>query len=102
MVVASSGMLTGGRIMHHLKDFLPDPACTLLFIGYQAEGTLGRHLQGGGKTARIDGDGVPVRCKVHLDLRLLGPCRRARADDWLAQLRRISLPGPMSPDRCPS
>ena len=41
MVVAASGMLTGGRIMHHLKDFLPDPTCTLLFIGYQGEGTLG-------------------------------------------------------------
>jgi metallo-beta-lactamase family protein len=64
MVVASSGMLTGGRIMHHLKDFLPDPACTLLFIGYQAEGTLGRHLQGGGKTARIDHAEYEVRCRV--------------------------------------
>jgi metallo-beta-lactamase family protein len=64
MVVASSGMLTGGRIMHHLKDFLPDPACTLLFIGYQAEGTLGRHLQTGGKTARIDHAAYEVRCKV--------------------------------------
>jgi metallo-beta-lactamase family protein len=64
MVVASSGMLTGGRIMHHLKDFLPDPACTLLFIGYQAEGTLGRHLQTGGKTARIDHQEFAVRCRV--------------------------------------
>ena len=64
MVVASSGMLTGGRIMHHLKDFLPDPACTLLFIGYQGEGTLGRHLQTGGKTARIDGQEIEVRCRV--------------------------------------
>lgn len=64
MVVASSGMLTGGRILHHLKDFLPDPACTLLFIGYQAEGTLGRHLQSGGTSARIDGEEYPVRCRV--------------------------------------
>ncbi|HET7520548.1 MAG TPA: MBL fold metallo-hydrolase [Candidatus Limnocylindria bacterium] len=64
MVVASSGMLTGGRIMHHLKDFLPDPGCTLLFIGYQAEGTLGRHLQTGGKTARIDHEEYEVRCRV--------------------------------------
>ena len=64
MVIASSGMLTGGRIMHHLKDFLPDPACTLLFIGYQAEGTLGRHLQTGGKTARIDHQEFEVRCRV--------------------------------------
>ncbi|HEX6128379.1 MAG TPA: MBL fold metallo-hydrolase [Candidatus Limnocylindria bacterium] len=65
MVVASSGMLTGGRIMHHLKDFLPDPACTLLFIGYQGQGTLGRHLQNGGKTARIDGQEIEVRCRIH-------------------------------------
>ncbi|MGI8999499.1 MAG: MBL fold metallo-hydrolase RNA specificity domain-containing protein [Candidatus Limnocylindria bacterium] len=64
MVVAASGMLTGGRIMHHLKDFLPDPKCTLLFIGYQGEGTLGRRLQDGGKTARIDGQEIDVRCRV--------------------------------------
>jgi metallo-beta-lactamase family protein len=64
MIVASSGMLTGGRIMHHLKDFLPDPASTLLFIGYQGEGTLGRHIQGGGKNARIDGQEYAVRCRV--------------------------------------
>jgi len=64
MVVASSGMLTGGRIMHHLKDFLPDPKCTLLFIGYQGQGTLGRHLQDGGKTARIDRQEFDVRCRI--------------------------------------
>jgi metallo-beta-lactamase family protein len=64
MVVASSGMLTGGRIMHHLKDFLPDPTCTLLFIGYQGEGTLGRRLQDGGTSARIDGQEIEVRCRV--------------------------------------
>ncbi|HSK94319.1 MAG TPA: MBL fold metallo-hydrolase [Candidatus Angelobacter sp.] len=64
MVVASSGMLTGGRIMHHLKDFLPDPASTILFIGYQGEGTLGRHIQNGAKSARIDGQEIPIRCRV--------------------------------------
>ena len=64
MVVAASGMLTGGRIMHHLKDFLPDPASTLLFIGYQGEGTLGRHIQNGATSARIDGDEIEIRCRV--------------------------------------
>lgn len=64
MIVASSGMLTGGRIVHHLKDFLGHASTTLLFIGYQAEGTLGRHLQTGGKTARLDGQEYPVRCRV--------------------------------------
>ena len=65
VVVASSGMLTGGRIVHHLKDFLPQASTTLLFIGYQAEGTLGRHLQTGGKTARLDGQEYEVRARVH-------------------------------------
>jgi metallo-beta-lactamase family protein len=64
MIVASSGMLTGGRILHHLKDFLPDPGCTLLFIGYQGQGTLGYAIQHGAKKARIDGVRYPVNCRV--------------------------------------
>jgi len=64
MIVASSGMLTGGRILHHLKDFLPDPGCTLLFIGYQGQGTLGYAIQHGATQARIDGVQYPVRCRV--------------------------------------
>lgn len=83
MVVASSGMLTGGRIMHHLKDFLPDPACTLLFIGYQGEGTLGRHLQTGGKTARIDGQEYPVRCRVHSISGFSAHADEHELADWL-------------------
>ena len=114
MVVASSGMLTGGRIMHHLKDFLPDPACTLLFIGYQAEGTLGRHLQTGGKTARIDHAEYEVRCKV---VSISGFSAHADVHEltaWLAHFagsaagtdasgpmpgRQARLPGPRRPGR---
>jgi metallo-beta-lactamase family protein len=101
MVVASSGMLTGGRIMHHLKDFLPDPACTLLFIGYQAEGTLGRHLQTGGKTARIDHVEYEVRCRVvslsgfsaHADVNELTAwlAHFAGADDSASRPKRVFL-----------
>jgi metallo-beta-lactamase family protein len=64
IIVASSGMLTGGRILHHLKDFLPDPASMLLFIGYQGQGSLGYAIQHGAAEARIDGQKYPVRCKV--------------------------------------
>ena len=84
MVVAASGMLTGGRIMHHLKDFLPDPKCTLLFIGYQGEGTLGRHIQDGGRTARIDGQEIDVRCRVRMISGFSAHADQHELEAWLA------------------
>lgn len=88
MVVASSGMLTGGRIMHHLKDFLPDPKCTLLFIGYQGQGTLGRHIQDGGKTARIDGQEIEVRCRVRVISGFSAHADQHELEAWLAHFGR--------------
>jgi len=88
MLVASSGMLTGGRIMHHLKDFLPDPACTLLFIGYQGEGTLGRHIQSGGATARVDGEDYPVRCRVRSISGFSAHADEHELLDWLRNFAR--------------
>src|SRR5690606_17225372 len=88
MVVAASGMLTGGRIMHHLKDFLPDPKCTLLFIGYQGEGTLGRHIQDGGKSARIDGQEIDVRCRVRVISGFSAHADQHELEAWLAHFGR--------------
>ena len=88
MVVASSGMLTGGRIMHHLKDFLPDPKCTLLFIGYQGQGTLGRHIQDGGKSARIDGQEIDVRCRVRVISGFSAHADQHELEAWLAHFGR--------------
>ena len=88
MVVAASGMLTGGRIMHHLKDFLPDPTSTLLFIGYQGEGTLGRHIQNGGKTARIDGQEIDVRCRVRVISGFSAHADQNELEAWLAHFGR--------------
>ncbi len=84
MVVASSGMLTGGRVMHHLKDFLPDPKCTILFIGYQGEGTLGRHIQNGGESARIDGQEYPIRCRVRSISGFSAHADQHELEAWLA------------------
>jgi metallo-beta-lactamase family protein len=64
MIVASSGMLTGGRILNHVGAFIDDPSATILFVGYQGEGTLGAHLQAGVKVVRIDGAERQVRCQV--------------------------------------
>jgi metallo-beta-lactamase family protein len=88
MLVASSGMLTGGRIMHHLKDFLPDPACTLLFIGYQGEGTLGRAIQLGAKTAKIDGVAYPVNCRVRVISGFSAHADEHELDDWLGNFAK--------------
>jgi metallo-beta-lactamase family protein len=90
ILVAASGMLTGGRILHHLKDLLPDPRATLLFIGYQGEGTLGRHLQNGGKEARIDGASWPVRCKVRTISGFSAHADQAELDAWIGHFGRAA------------
>jgi metallo-beta-lactamase family protein len=64
MIVASNGMLTGGRVLSHLRELVDDPTATLLFVGYQGEGTLGSHLQRGVKQVTIDGQLRDVRCRV--------------------------------------
>jgi metallo-beta-lactamase family protein len=64
MIVASNGMLTGGRVLGHLRELIGDPSATLLFVGYQGEGTLGSHLQAGAKEVRLDGSQHQVRCRI--------------------------------------
>jgi metallo-beta-lactamase family protein len=64
VIISASGMLSGGRILHHLKRRLPDPETTLLFVGFQAAGTLGRRILEGAHEVRIHGEPVPVRAAV--------------------------------------
>ncbi|HEV7810105.1 MAG TPA: MBL fold metallo-hydrolase [Candidatus Limnocylindrales bacterium] len=64
MIVASNGMLTGGRVLGHLRNLIDDPTATLLFVGYQGEGTLGAHLQAGATTVKLDGNVRRVRCRI--------------------------------------
>jgi metallo-beta-lactamase family protein len=64
MIVASNGMLTGGRVVGHLRRLIDDPNATILFVGYQGEGTLGAHLQAGASEVRLDGQPRAVRCQV--------------------------------------
>jgi metallo-beta-lactamase family protein len=64
IVISSSGMATGGRVLHHLKAALPDSRNTALFVGYQAAGTRGRQLLDGRTTVKIHGEQVPVHARI--------------------------------------
>jgi len=64
VIIAGAGMSQGGRILHHELRYLPDPNSAILFVGYQARGSLGRKLIDGEPSVRIMGENIPVRCKV--------------------------------------
>ena len=66
IVVSSSGMATGGRVLHHLERTLPDDRNTVLLVGFQAEGTRGRRLRDGARMVRMHGHDVPVHARVEV------------------------------------
>ncbi len=88
IVIAGSGMSQGGRILHHEIRYLPDPKSTILFVGYQASGSLGRQILDGAEKVKIFGEEVPVRCR-----KVVIPGYSAHADqprllDWLRLMRQ--------------
>ena len=64
IIISASGMVTGGRILHHLKERLSQPQHTILFIGYQAEGTRGRTILEGKESVRMFGQEVPIKARI--------------------------------------
>lgn len=64
IIISASGMANGGRVLHHLSRYLPDPTSSVIFVGYQAAGTRGRRLQDGEKEIKIFGEMVPVRAHI--------------------------------------
>ncbi len=86
IIIASSGMMTGGRILHHLANRLPDPQTTVLIAGFQAVGTRGRSLVDGAKMLRIHGRDIPVRAAVRRVEALSGHADRRELVRWLRGL----------------
>jgi metallo-beta-lactamase family protein len=64
VIISASGMMTGGRVLHHARRILPDASATVLFVGFQAAGTTGRRILEGEREVRIMKENVPVRCHV--------------------------------------
>jgi metallo-beta-lactamase family protein len=84
VILSASGMATGGRVIHHLVAFAPDPRNAIVLAGFQAGGTRGARLAAGDATIRIFGEDVPVRAEV---VQLGASSAHADADGLLAWLR---------------
>ena len=88
VIMASSGMCTAGRIKHHLRATLGDRANTILFVGYQSSGTLGRQILEGADSVRIHGGQYQVRAEVRQIYGFSGHADRDGLLDWLKHFRR--------------
>jgi metallo-beta-lactamase family protein len=64
IIISASGMMNGGRVLHHALRLLPDENATVVFVGYQAAGTLGRRVSDGEKQVKVLGQWIPVKCKI--------------------------------------
>jgi len=84
IIISASGMMTGGRVLHHAMRMVPDPKATVVFVGFQAAGTTGRLIQDGAHEVRIMKNTVPVRCHVE---KIEGFSAHA---DWQGVIRWLS------------
>jgi metallo-beta-lactamase family protein len=83
IIIAASGMATGGRVVHHLKAFAPDPRNTILFSGFQAGGTRGAAILAGAESVKIHGGYVPIRAEVAIINNLSAHADAYEIMDWL-------------------
>jgi len=84
IIIAGSGMCSGGRIHHHLKHNISRPECHLVIVGFQAQGTLGRSIVDGAETIRLWGETYPVRAQLHTIGGLSAHADQADLVDWYA------------------
>ena len=93
VIISASGMATGGRVLHHLKRYAPEPKNTILFAGFQAGGTRGAAITGGAESVKIHGAYIPIRAEVD-NLHMLSA--HADADEIMAWLGHFRQPPRMT------
>ena len=87
VIIAGSGMMTGGRILHHLIRYLPDPHSSLLIVGYQAAGSGGRRILDGASEVQIFNQTIPVRAKIIIAQGFSAHADKNRLFEFVEQLR---------------
>jgi metallo-beta-lactamase family protein len=88
IIISASGMMNGGRVLHHLYNRLPRPKDTLLLVGFQAEGTRGRRISDGNEKIQIFGQEVEVKCRVAQINGLSAHADQTELMSWLGHFER--------------
>jgi metallo-beta-lactamase family protein len=88
IIISASGMIEGGRILHHLKAFLPETRHTILLTGYQSPGTRGERLLKGETEIKIHGESIPVRAKIVLMQNMSAHADYSEMMAWLKNLKQ--------------
>ena len=91
VIIAGSGMMTGGRIIHHLVDYLGIPSTQLIFVGYQAQGTLGKAILDGLRSVNVYGQWVEVAAQIKEIKTMSAHADQAQLVDWLLRIKGLKM-----------
>ena len=90
IIVAGSGMMTGGRVLHHVISFLGDSKTQLVFVGYQADGTMGRQIKDGADNVNVWGNIVTVKAKIKEIKTMSSHADQVQILNWLGKMEGLS------------
>ena len=90
IIVAGSGMMTGGRVIHHAISFLGEPKTQLVFVGYQAEGTLGRQIEDGADKINIWGNEIMIKAQIKEIKSMSSHADQVQLLNWLSKMEGLS------------